>query len=82
MGATLVSSTNDNVPGWLKAVALRYCYCSSATFTVAVAPLLLIEKNGDGMYINIYECMTTMGKCMIDSRPKCTAVAVAVAPLL
>ena len=30
------------------AVAPRYRYCSGATFTVAVAPLLLIEKNGDG----------------------------------
>ena len=33
--------------GLLKAVALCYRNCSGATFTVAVAPLLLIEKNGD-----------------------------------
>ena len=26
----------------------RYRYCSGASFTVAVAPLLLIEKNDDG----------------------------------
>ena len=34
----------------LRAVAPRYRYCSGATFTVAVAeaPLLLVEKNGDG----------------------------------
>ena len=31
--------------GLLRAMVL--C-CSGATFTVAVAPLLLIEKNGDG----------------------------------
>jgi len=36
--------------GLLRAVAPRYRYCSGATFTVAVAeaPLLLVEKNGDG----------------------------------
>ena len=34
--------------GLLRAVVLRYRYCSGATFTVAVAPLLLVEKNGDG----------------------------------
>jgi len=34
----------------LRAVAPRYRYCSGATFkvAVAVAPLLFIEKNGDG----------------------------------
>ena len=38
------------ITGLLRAVALRYRYCSGATFTVAVAvaPLLLVEKNGDG----------------------------------
>jgi len=30
------------------AVAPRYCYCSGATFIVAVAPLLLAETSGDG----------------------------------
>ena len=36
--------------GLLRAVALRYRYCSGATYTVAVAvaPLFLVEKNGDG----------------------------------
>jgi hypothetical protein len=36
--------------GLLRAVAPRYRYCSGATYTVAVAvaPLLLVEKNGDG----------------------------------
>jgi len=35
--------------GLLIAVALRYRYCSGATFTVAVAiaPLLLAESSGD-----------------------------------
>jgi len=35
--------------GLLIAVAPRYCYCSGATFTVAVAvaPLLLAESSGD-----------------------------------
>jgi len=32
----------------LLAVAPRYRYCSSATFTVAVTPLLLVESSGDG----------------------------------
>ena len=40
-----------SISGLLIAVAPRYCYCSGATFTVAVAPLLLIEKNGDGSAI-------------------------------
>ena len=31
-----------------RAVAPHYRYCSGATFTVAVAPLLLIEKYGYG----------------------------------
>jgi hypothetical protein len=35
-------------PGLLRAVAPRYRYCSGATYTIAVAPLLLVEKNGDG----------------------------------
>src|SRR6218665_2419171 len=39
------------LPGLLIAVALRYRYCSGATFTVAVAvavaPLLLAESSGD-----------------------------------
>jgi hypothetical protein len=36
-------------PGLLRAVALR---CSSgAAFTVAVAPLIIVEKNGDGSAI-------------------------------
>ena len=34
--------------GLLRTVALRYRYCSGATFTVAVAPILLVQKNGDG----------------------------------
>src|SRR6218665_2240169 len=33
--------------GLLIAVAPRYRYCSGATFTVAVAPLLLAESSGD-----------------------------------
>src|SRR6218665_1323330 len=33
--------------GLLIAVALRYRYCSGATFAVAVAPLLLAESSGD-----------------------------------
>jgi len=31
----------------LIAVAPRYRYCSGATFTVAVAPILLAESSGD-----------------------------------
>ena len=34
-------------PGLLIAVAPRYHYCSGATFTVAVAPLLLAESSAD-----------------------------------
>src|SRR6218665_2370374 len=34
-------------PGLLIAVAPRYSYCSGATFTAAVAPLLLAESSGD-----------------------------------
>jgi len=34
--------------GLLVVVAPRYRYCSGATFTVAVAPLLLAESSGDG----------------------------------
>ena len=33
--------------GLLIMVALRYRYCSGATFTVAVAPILLTESSGD-----------------------------------
>ena len=40
--------SNCSTAGLLRAVAWRYRYCSGATFTVAVAPLLLIEKNGGG----------------------------------
>jgi hypothetical protein len=36
------------MPGLLRAISLRYRYYSGATFTVAVAPLLLVGKNGDG----------------------------------
>ena len=35
------------LPGLLIAVAPRYPYCSDATFTVAVAPILLAESSGD-----------------------------------
>ena len=42
----MCSSTSH--PGLLIAVAPRYRYCSGATFTVAVAPLLLAESSGDG----------------------------------
>ena len=43
-------AASNHFPGLLRAVAPRYRYCSGATFTVAVAvaPLLLVEKNGDG----------------------------------
>jgi len=34
--------------GLLIAVALHYRYCSGATFTVVVVPLLLVESSGDG----------------------------------
>ena len=34
--------------GLLIAVAPRYRYCSGATFTVAVASILLAESSGDG----------------------------------
>ena len=42
----------DSTSGWSIAVAPRYRHCSGATFTVAVAPLLLVEKNGDGSAAN------------------------------
>jgi hypothetical protein len=35
-------------PGLLRAVTPRYRCCDDATLTLAVAPLLLVEKNGDG----------------------------------
>jgi hypothetical protein len=35
-------------PGLLRTIAPRYRYWIGAIFTVAVAPLLLVEKNGDG----------------------------------
>jgi hypothetical protein len=51
-GISTLSSIEREIqlPGLLRAVAPRYRYCSGATFTVAVAvaPLLLVEKNGDG----------------------------------
>ena len=52
MTSKMLVITIDEVmtSGLLRAVAPRYRYCSGATFTVAVAvaPLLLVEKNGDG----------------------------------
>ena len=39
---------NPCIPVLLRAVAPRYRHCSGATYTVAVAPLLVVEKNGDG----------------------------------
>jgi len=37
----------NSLAGLLIAVAPRYRYCSGATFTVAVAPLLLAESSAD-----------------------------------
>jgi len=34
--------------------AARYRYCSGATFTVAVAPILLAESSGDGSDATFY----------------------------
>src|SRR6218665_2180534 len=45
----LIAARPPLLPGLLIAVALRYRYCSGATFTVAVAvaPLLLAESSAD-----------------------------------
>jgi len=40
--------TSIYIAGLLIAVAPRYRYCSGASFTVAVAPILLAESSGDG----------------------------------
>ena len=43
-----------NQSGLLRAVASRYRYCVGATYTVAVAPLRLVEKNGDGSAVTFH----------------------------
>ena len=44
---SMLKETIQFLAGLLIAVARRYRYCSGATFTVAVAPLLLAESSGD-----------------------------------
>jgi len=53
----LVSYTT---PGLLIAVAPRYRYCSGATFTVAVAPLLLAESSGDSSAATFFSCFLAL----------------------
>ena len=47
-------------PGLLIAVAPRYRYCSGATFTVAVAPLLLAESSGDSSAATLFSCFLAL----------------------
>ena len=50
------------IPGLLIAVALRYRYCSGATFTVevAVAPILLAESSADSSAATFFSCFLAL----------------------
>ena len=55
----------DRVAPWLRlglliSVAPRYRYCSGATFTVAVAPLLLAESSADGSAATFFGCFLAL----------------------